>query len=59
MIVWSLQDFALRPNFLGGSVRALLPDLRLRRGINGKGLFTYRGRPKPAAAVVRRLYAGA
>jgi hypothetical protein len=27
------------------------------RGINQKGLFTYGGRPKPAAAAVRRLYA--
>ena len=59
MIVWSLQDFALRPNFLGGSIRSLLPDIVLQRGINAKGLFTYEGRPKPAAAVVKRLYDGA
>ncbi len=58
MIVWSLQDFALRPNFLGGSVRSLVPDIVLQRGINGKGLFTYEGRPKPAAGVVKRLFAG-
>jgi beta-galactosidase/beta-glucuronidase len=57
MIVWSLQDFALRPNFLGGSVRSQLPDIVLQRGINAKGLFTYEGLPKPAAAVVKRLYA--
>jgi hypothetical protein len=56
MLAWSLQDFALRPNFLGGSVRAHAPDLRLRRGINAKGLFTYAGRPKPSAAVVRGLF---
>jgi hypothetical protein len=56
MLAWSLQDFALRPNFLGGSVRAYAPGLRLRRGINAKGLFTYDGRPKPAAALVRRLF---
>jgi Glycosyl hydrolases family 2, TIM barrel domain len=56
MLAWSLQDFALRPNFLGGSVRAYAPNLKLRRGINAKGLFTYGGRPKPSAAVVRRLF---
>jgi beta-galactosidase/beta-glucuronidase len=59
MIVWTLQDFALRPNFLGGSVRAQAPGIVLRRGINAKGLFTYDGRPKPAAERVRRLFAGA
>ncbi|HEX6026921.1 MAG TPA: glycoside hydrolase family 2 TIM barrel-domain containing protein [Solirubrobacter sp.] len=58
MIVWSLQDFALRPNFLGGSIRSLLPDIELQRGINAKGLFTYEGRPKPAARAVKRLYDG-
>jgi hypothetical protein len=58
MLAWSLQDFALRPNFLGGSVRAYAPALRLHRGINAKGLFTYDGRPKPAADVVRRLFDG-
>ena len=57
MIVWSLQDFALRPNFLGGSVRSLAPDIVLQRGINAKGLFTYEGSPKPAAGVVERLFA--
>jgi beta-galactosidase/beta-glucuronidase len=56
VLAWSLQDFALRPNFLGGSVRAYAPGLRLHRGINAKGLFTYDGRPKPSAAVVRRLF---
>ena len=58
MIVWTLQDFALRPNFLGGSVRSQKPDIVLQRGINAKGLFTYGGRPKPAAEVVTRLFAG-
>jgi hypothetical protein len=38
-------------------VRRLAPEMALVRGINQKGLFTYRGRPKPAAATVRRLYA--
>jgi hypothetical protein len=59
MLVWNLQDFALSPDFEGGSIRRLAPDMVLERGINQKGLFTYGGRPKPAAAVVRRLYAEA
>jgi hypothetical protein len=57
MLAWTLQDFALRPNFLGGSVRAQTRALRLRRGLNQKGLFTYGGRPKAAARLVARLYA--
>jgi hypothetical protein len=57
MLAWTLQDFALRPNFLGGSVRGHAPGIRLRRGINAKGLYTYGGRPKPAVATVRRLFA--
>jgi hypothetical protein len=56
MIVWALQDFAIRPNFLGGSVRAHAPAIVLRRGLNQKGLFTYGGRPKPAEGVVARLF---
>jgi hypothetical protein len=56
MLVWNLQDFALRPDFDGGSIRRLLPDIRLRAGINQKGLFTYGGEPKPAAAVVARAF---
>jgi hypothetical protein len=59
MLVWNLQDFALSPDFAGGSVRRQAPDIALVRGINQKGLFTYGGRPKPAAAVVRALYAEA
>jgi hypothetical protein len=57
MLVWNLQDFALSPAFAGGSVRRQAPGIALVRGINQKGLFTYGGRPKPAAAAVRRLYA--
>jgi Glycosyl hydrolases family 2, TIM barrel domain/Glycosyl hydrolases family 2, sugar binding domain len=57
MLVWNLQDFALSPTFAGGSIRREAPDIALVRGINQKGLFTYDGRAKPAAAVVKRLYA--
>jgi beta-galactosidase/beta-glucuronidase len=59
MLVWNLQDFALSPDFEGGSIRRQAPEIALARGINQKGLFTYGGRAKPAAAVVRRLYAEA
>ena len=59
MLVWNLQDFALSPDFEGGSIRRLAPEMVLERGINQKGLFTYGGRPKPAADVVKRLYAEA
>jgi beta-galactosidase/beta-glucuronidase len=56
MLVWNLQDFALTPRFDGGSIRGELPDIRLRRGINQKGLFTYGGEPKPAALAVARAF---
>jgi beta-galactosidase/beta-glucuronidase len=59
MLVWNLQDFALSPSFAGGSVRREDPGMALVHGINQKGLYTYGGRAKPAAAVVRRLYAEA
>jgi hypothetical protein len=58
MLVWNLQDFALAPSFAGGSIRRQVPRIVLVRGLNQKGLFTYAGRPKPAVAVVRRLFAG-
>jgi hypothetical protein len=57
MLVWALRDFELTPTFRGGSIRALLPKVRITAGRNEKGLFTYRGKPKPAAAAVRRALA--
>jgi hypothetical protein len=57
-LVWNLQDFALAPSFAGGSIRRQVPGIRLVRGINQKGLFTYGGRPKPAVAAVRQAFAG-
>jgi hypothetical protein len=57
-LVWSLRDYALRPDFRGGSVLLRRPDLKLRAGLNEKGLYDYRGRPKPALAAVRRAFAG-
>jgi hypothetical protein len=58
MLVWTLDDFAVTPLFFGGSINHLAPGIRLVRGLNQKGLFTYRGRAKPAAAVVARAFAG-
>jgi beta-glucuronidase len=56
-LVWNLQDFALAPSFAGGSIRHEVANIRLVRGINQKGLFTYDGKPKPAVAAVRRAFA--
>jgi hypothetical protein len=56
MLVWDLSDFAVPPTFNGGSIRGLVPGIRLVRGLNQKGLFTYGGRAKPAAAVVAKLF---
>jgi hypothetical protein len=57
MLVWDLSDFAVAPTFNGGSIRGLVPGIRLVRGLNQKGLFSYGGRAKPAAAVVANLFA--
>jgi hypothetical protein len=56
-LVWSLRDYALRPDFRGGSVLRSRPDLKLRPGLNEKGLYDYAGRPKPALEAVRRAFA--
>jgi hypothetical protein len=53
MLVWNLRDFAVTPAFYGGSIRRQVPDIRILRGLNQKGLFGYDGAPKPSAAVVR------
>jgi hypothetical protein len=55
-LVWALRDFAVSPAFAGGSIRKLVPGIELVRGINQKGLFTYGGRPKPAALAVREAF---
>ncbi|MFL5844191.1 MAG: glycoside hydrolase family 2 protein [Solirubrobacteraceae bacterium] len=56
MMIWVLRDFAVTPAFAGGSIRREVPSIRLVRGIAQKGLFDYRGRPKPAAAVIGRIF---
>jgi hypothetical protein len=56
MLVWVLRDYPLTPSFQGGSIRHVLPHLKLIEGLNQKGLFTYEGKAKPAVAVVARLF---
>jgi len=57
MLVWNLRDFAVAPSFAGGSISRVVPGIHVERGLNTKGLFDYAGRPKPAAAAVRRAFA--
>ncbi|MDO9409327.1 glycoside hydrolase family 2 protein [Patulibacter sp.] len=53
-IVWNLRDFGVAPTFIGGSIRRTYKGtIRLVRGLNQKGLFTYGGRPKPSVAPVK------
>ena len=56
VIVWNLRDYALRPDFRGGSVLDERPGLRLTPGLNEKGLYDFAGRVKPALASVRHAY---
>jgi beta-galactosidase/beta-glucuronidase len=43
MMIWVLRDYPLTPTFEGGSIKQVLPKLRLIEGLNQKGLFTYGG----------------
>ncbi len=56
MFVYLLADYPLTPTFDGGAIHGVLPRLRLIEGLNQKGLFTRAGRPKPAVAVIARLF---
>lgn len=49
MLIWNLQDFALTPNFAGGSIVKRVHSLKVVPGINQKGLFDYEGKAKPSA----------
>jgi hypothetical protein len=57
-IVWNLRDYALRPDFRGGSVLKDHPKLTLTPGLNEKGLYDFAGKPKPSLAVVHDAFAG-
>jgi hypothetical protein len=57
MMVWVLRDYPLTPTFEGGSIKEVLPKLKLIEGLNQKGLFTYSGQPKPGVvSTVARLF---
>ncbi|MCW2991885.1 MAG: hypothetical protein JWM73_2479 [Solirubrobacterales bacterium] len=56
MLIWILRDFAVPPSFAGGSIRREVPGIHLVRGIAQKGLYDYRGRPKPAMAAVAAIF---
>jgi hypothetical protein len=57
MMVWVLRDYPLTPTFEGGSIKSVLPKLKLIEGLNQKGLFTYGERAKPGVVTaVARLY---
>lgn len=57
-LVWNLRDFAVAPSFAGGSIRKQVPDIKIVKGINQKGLFTYKGTRKRSADVVKRALSG-
>ncbi|MEA2192837.1 MAG: beta-galactosidase, partial [Solirubrobacteraceae bacterium] len=58
ILVWALRDYALRPDFVGGSVARRMPGLTLTPGLNEKGLYDFANRPKPALGSVRRALRG-
>jgi hypothetical protein len=51
-LVWNLRDFAVAPTFYGGSIKSQVPNIKLVRGINQKGLFDLRYKAKPSVQVV-------
>jgi hypothetical protein len=55
-LVWSLRDYALRPDFIGGSIAERRPRLRLAPGLNEKGLYTFANEPKPSLDAVRKAF---
>ena len=57
MLIWVLRDFAVAPSFAGGSIHRIVPDIRIVKGVNQKGLFDYIGRPKPSVHMVGQAYA--
>jgi len=56
-LVWNLRDFAVAPTFYGGSIKTQVPDIKLVRGLNQKGLFDVRNEAKPAVKVVSGRFA--
>jgi hypothetical protein len=56
-LVWNLRDFAVAPTFYGGSIKSQVPNIKLVRGINQKGLFDLRYKAKPSVQVVNGRFA--
>ena len=56
-LVWNLRDFAGAPTFYGGSIKTQVPDIKLVRGLNQKGLFDVRNDAKPSVKVVSGRFA--
>ncbi len=56
-LVWNLRDFAVSPTFYGGSIKSQVPNIKLVRGINQKGLFDLRYKAKPSVQVVNGRFA--
>ena len=56
-LVWNLRDFAVAPTFYGGSIKSQVPNIKLVRGINQKGLFDLRHRAKPSVRAVSGRFA--
>jgi hypothetical protein len=56
-LVWNLRDFAVAPTFYGGSIKSQVPNIKLVRGINQKGLFDLRYKAKPSVDVVGGRFA--
>lgn len=56
-LVWNLRDFAVAPTFYGGSIKTQVPDIKLVRGLNQKGLFDVRNAAKPSVKVVTGRFA--
>ncbi len=56
-LIWNLRDFAVAPSFFGGSIKKLVPNIKLVRGLNQKGLFDVRYKAKPSVSVVNGRFA--
>ena len=56
-LIWNLRDFAVAPTFYGGSIKSQVPNIKLVRGINQKGLFDLRYKAKPSVRVVSGRFA--
>jgi hypothetical protein len=56
-LIWNLRDFAVAPSFYGGSIKKLVPNIKLVRGLNQKGLFDVRYKAKPSVSIVNGRFA--